>query len=262
MSKSSAIQPTVARASETPSNAAVRAPEDASDTQALRAVIGRENPIPRTPKALVTQQKLLEAGAEVFARAGYEATRVADITELAGVAHGSFYRYFEDKDSILQELLVRLYAELGKATRAPESSAEPADLETLLSQLEAFNVRFFHEYAKRRGLLRVAREAAASAGQGCFREIWFLMRGRFIDRTQRLVERLQKQGFAQGLDPQLTAEALGAMSEQMAYVLVGLAGELPSDERLTAIGRSCNTVWERTLFPGVASTVGGSAGHE
>ncbi|GAB5413498.1 MAG: TetR/AcrR family transcriptional regulator [Congregibacter sp.] len=221
---------------------------ESSDTRALRAVIGKDSSEPRTVKARQTQQKILEAAAEVFATQGYEAARVADIARLAGVAHCSFYRYFTDKDAILQELLVRLYAELGKATRSPQSHVEDADHRAPALQLQAFNITFFHEYAKRRGLLRVAREAAASAGDGCFREIWFVMRGRFIARTQRLIERLQQRGHAIGLDPALTAEALGAMSEQMAYVLVGLADAAPDESRLTEIGKACNEIWVRTLF--------------
>ena len=214
----------------------------------LRAVIGSAGPVPRSGRARATQQRLLDAAAAVFAEAGYEAARVADITRRAGVAHGSFYRYFGDKDAILQELLLRLYDELGAATRDPEAAGEERDDAQMRAQLLQFNVRFFHEYASRRGLLRVAREAAASTGPGCFRDIWFVMRGRFIARTQRLIERLQSRGHARGLDPALTAEALGAMSEQMAYVLVGLPEEAPPAERLTAIGHACSDVWLRTLF--------------
>ncbi|MEM8943112.1 MAG: TetR/AcrR family transcriptional regulator, partial [Pseudomonadota bacterium] len=162
--------------------------------------------------------------------------------------HGSFYRYFSDKDAILQELLLALYKELGAATQGAESGERGRNP---VEQLESFNIRFFHEYAKRRGLLRVAREAAASTNEGCFRDIWFAMRGRFVSRTHRYIEKLQSRGLAVGLDTRLTAEALGAMSEQMAYVLVGLAQELPDEDQLTAIGRACNTVWTRTLFPEV-----------
>lgn len=219
-----------------------------SDVVDLRTVIGGAEPVPRSGRARATQQRLLDAAALVFAEAGYEAARVADITRRAGVAHGSFYRYFGDKDAILQELLLQLYEELGAATRDPDAAGEERDVAEIRSQLLQFNVRFFHEYARRRGLLRVAREAAASTGPGCFRDIWFVMRGRFIARTQRLIERLQSRGHAQGLDPQLTAEALGAVSEQMAYVLVGLPQEAPAESRLTDIGRACNAVWERTLF--------------
>lgn len=200
-------------------------------------------------RARATHQKLLAAAAAAFSQQGYEQTRVADIVERAGVAHGSFYRYFDDKDVILRELLVQLYAELNVATRTESGHELQATPQEMLAQLETFNIRFFHEYARRRELLRVAREAAASSSSPRFREMWLLMRGRFVARTRRLIERLQARGLAAGLEPRLCAEALGATSEQMAYVLVGLPERTPEADELDAIGRACNAVWAHTLFP-------------
>ncbi|MDG1215372.1 MAG: TetR/AcrR family transcriptional regulator [Luminiphilus sp.] len=214
----------------------------------LRTVIGLEEVTLKSRKARQMQERLLKSAAVVFSRKGYTATCIADITAAAGVAHGSFYRYFEHKDGVLQELLVGLYAELAQATR-DASSAEDDDTPPSEGRLRGFNIRFFHEYASRRGLLRVAREAAASSVDGRFRDIWFLMRGRFIDRTKKLILRMQSYGMAMGLDAELTAEALGSTSEQMAYVLVGLPESVPDSDRLTAIGLACHEVWSRTLFP-------------
>ena len=101
----------------------------------------------------------------------------------------------------------------------------------------------------------MAREAAASSVDGRFRDIWFLMRGRFIDRTKKLIQRMQLHGMATGLDAELTAEALGSTSEQMAYVLVGLPESAPDADRLTAIGLACHEVWFRTLFPSASGTL-------
>ena len=101
----------------------------------------------------------------------------------------------------------------------------------------------------------MAREAAASSVDGRFRDIWFLMRGRFIDRTKKLIQRMQSYGMAMGLDAELTAEALGSTSEQMAYVLVGLPESVPDSDRLTAIGLACHEVWSRTLFPSAGNAL-------
>jgi AcrR family transcriptional regulator len=51
-----------------------------------------------------TLAALLDAGREVFVRRGYHRTRVDDIVELAGVSHGAFYRYFENKDQLARIL--------------------------------------------------------------------------------------------------------------------------------------------------------------
>ncbi len=228
--------------------------QDARTRATLVAVGASPVETPRTPKARATVAKLLTAGADVFGRLGYEKTRVADITAAAGVAHGSFYRYFADKDAILNAILAHAYAELNTATRAAGSgsrlaSGTPPSREALIESMRVLNTRFFHEYAARRDLLRVAREAAASSSSTRFRDMWFLMRGGFVDRTERLVARLKKAGHASAdLDNRLVAEALSAMTEQLAYVQIGLADQVPSSAEIDALGNACHIIWVRTLF--------------
>ncbi|MGH2927257.1 MAG: TetR family transcriptional regulator, partial [Solirubrobacteraceae bacterium] len=59
-----------------------------------------------SPKAPVrargvrTRAALIDAARRVFERDGYLEARVADIAAAAGVAHGSFYTYFDSKDDV------------------------------------------------------------------------------------------------------------------------------------------------------------------
>lgn len=50
------------------------------------------------PRRLRTRAALLEAGAELLARKPIDAIAVNEIVEAAGVAKGSFFNHFEDKD--------------------------------------------------------------------------------------------------------------------------------------------------------------------
>jgi AcrR family transcriptional regulator len=54
-----------------------------------------------------TRSRLLDAGREVFAARGYHETRVDDIVELAETSHGTFYRYFENKQVLFRLLAAR-----------------------------------------------------------------------------------------------------------------------------------------------------------
>ena len=56
------------------------------------------------PRGQQTRQLLLDAGAAVLPARGYHDARVDDIVEAAGVSHGSFYRYFENKDDFFRVL--------------------------------------------------------------------------------------------------------------------------------------------------------------
>ena len=62
----------------------------------------------------------------VFARRGYHASRVGDVAEEAGVAHGLLYHYFSSKDEVLETIFRETWAELLAAVRDVEQSGEPA----------------------------------------------------------------------------------------------------------------------------------------
>lgn len=50
-------------------------------------------------------RRLLDAAAEAFGSLGYHSTRVDDIVEIAQTSHGTFYRYFKDKEEVLRMLV-------------------------------------------------------------------------------------------------------------------------------------------------------------
>ncbi len=200
---------------------------------------------PPTRKGQATREKLLAAAEVVFAHRGYENARVADIVAEAGISHGLFYRHFADKDAILGAVLDRLNARLRDTSGRVASDGRVPTLE----QLQTRNIQFFREYAENRLLLRVSREAAARSGNGDFRTKWLANRERFVGRTYRWLQELEARAEITPLeDPLSIAEGLSALTEQMAYVEVGLADEDPSDARLEQLGRACGVIWYRTLF--------------
>jgi len=77
-----------------------------------------------------TRQKLLDAGSAVLPQRGYHETRVDDIVAEAGVSHGSFYRYFANKDDLFHVLaeqaataMVDLVASFPAGVEEPEVRA-------------------------------------------------------------------------------------------------------------------------------------------
>ncbi len=63
---------------------------------------------PVTPRGQRTRQKLLDAAEEIFGNKGYDKASVAEITQKAGVAQGTFYIYFPDKKAAFTELVREL----------------------------------------------------------------------------------------------------------------------------------------------------------
>jgi TetR/AcrR family fatty acid metabolism transcriptional regulator len=88
----------------------------------------------RTRDAAASREAILEAAEKVFAEHGFHAARVEEIARAAGVAKGTVFLHFGDKENLLFALVEHrattfqeLYASLAKSDRAPR-----ARLETLL----------------------------------------------------------------------------------------------------------------------------------
>src|SRR5436190_10792446 len=69
---------------------------------------------------------ILDAAVRVFARKGYHASRVGDIAEEAGVAHGLLYHYFRSKDELLETIFRETWRDVLDAVRAIEETDESA----------------------------------------------------------------------------------------------------------------------------------------
>jgi AcrR family transcriptional regulator len=64
---------------------------------------------------------LLDVGQDVIVRRGYQGTRVDDVVAAAGVSHGAFYRYFDNKDDLVRIVAVRaLQAVSAALAEAPD----------------------------------------------------------------------------------------------------------------------------------------------
>jgi TetR/AcrR family transcriptional regulator, fatty acid metabolism regulator protein len=71
--------------------------------------------------------RILAAAVRVFARDGYHTSRVGDIAEEAGVAHGLLYHYFPSKEQVLATVFRENWAVLLEAFRRIAESPEPAE---------------------------------------------------------------------------------------------------------------------------------------
>jgi AcrR family transcriptional regulator len=72
------------------------------------------------------RRQLLDAAVRVFARKGYHASRVGDIAEEAGVAHGLLYHYFRSKDDVLEAVFHENWSLLQLRIASVLETDEPA----------------------------------------------------------------------------------------------------------------------------------------
>jgi len=94
----------------------------------------------RAERAAERRQAIIEAAMEEFISRGFAATRLDDIAKRAGVAKGTIYLHFKDKESMFEELIRTAIVPLvGRMQGPPPTGGTVRDL------IEAFALNFIHE---------------------------------------------------------------------------------------------------------------------
>jgi AcrR family transcriptional regulator len=190
---------------------------------------------PLTARGQATRDKLVEAARDVFAERGFAGTRMGDISDAAGVAHGTVYTYFDTKEDVLLAVLESVIDDLHRAM-TPPNVRDP------IARVEAANRAYLDSYRAHAHLLRVAQEA--SAGDPRFVDVLLDLRRTHVARVAAAIRKLQADGLASpDLDPHTAAAALCGMVEGFAAHWLG-RGESHDEGTAT---RTLTQLWVRGL---------------
>jgi len=107
-----------------------------------------------------TKQKIFDAATKVVGKYGYAEASVARITEEAGVAQGTFYNHFENRQELLDQLLPKIGIDMVRFIRARTGTAHAARQE-----IERFGA-FFDFIREVPEFLRILNEAEFFAPKG------------------------------------------------------------------------------------------------
>lgn len=80
-------------------------PRKRGGSPALRIATAPSRPKPREVRSTARREAILSAALDEFSARGFEATRLDDVAKRAGIAKGTIYLYFRDKESLFQELI-------------------------------------------------------------------------------------------------------------------------------------------------------------
>src|SRR5487761_1584968 len=175
---------------------------------------------PITAKGHERRNEVLAAARRVFEEKGFLDTRVADIVQAADVAQGTFYTYFDSKETVFAEVAKQVIEKMMEDLHADHVlDVEPAE------RIRLAMARFIEQVGTFTPEMRRLRLA---------------LRESFVDRSARGIRRMQADGVADpGIDPVMTAEVLGAMADQTCYIWFFLGKEFDYD----AVLDSLTTVW-------------------
>lgn len=207
-----------------------------------------------TARGVRSRTALLEAARRLFQSKGYANTKIADITEEAGKALGSFYTYFANKEEILEQLAQDFKAEVDE--RRTELDYSGSDPYALICQLCTI---YWNSCKSHVPELAAIFQASMMSEQ-------FAQRWREIRADARLdlaaeIRALDETGRVHNPEPDATASALGAMMDYFCYGWLIEGGDMdrPSISDEVAIETMARVVY-RTMFaaaePGASLTPG------
>jgi AcrR family transcriptional regulator len=144
--------------------------------------------------------RILEAAQRRFEAFGYRRTGMAEIAREAGVAAGTLYRYFRNKEHIFFEVVRELNA--GWLARAREAVSGPGTAAERLARLGPASVELWRERSLLNAVLARDTEIA-------FAPLIEEMRQGVLEQTVGLMADVIRDGIAEGtireVDPEKTA---------------------------------------------------------
>ena len=182
------------------------------------------------------RRQLLDAAVRVFARKGFHASRVGDIAEEAGVAHGLLYHYFKSKDEVLQAVFHENWSLLVARIASVEETDEPA-----ADQLRHISAIVLRTWLHLPDVVRVVIQEFGRSPELAERIGELALP---IDALQRVIARGVETGeFRKDIDPTFAATVVyGSIDE----LLTGwVLGRLPSSEE--DVAKAEQTLVEVTL---------------
>lgn len=162
----------------------------------------------RDEKAQLTYDNLMEAASRIVGEEGYAATTVAKVTAEAGVAHGTFYNYFEDRQGLFDVLLPYV----GRQMTSRISEALPENATGLEREIARF--RAYCDYLRDTpGFYRVLYEAEVFAPAAHAEHI-----KRLSDGYCRALKRSMGQGFMRAMNESELDATVAVLLGARAYI--------------------------------------------
>lgn len=185
--------------------------------------------LPITSRGQRTRADLVAAARAVFERDGYLDARLTDMTVEAGVATGTFYTYFSNKEEIFRAVLDGVHEDMfhPNIQRIDHSS-------DLFKDIQDANRAYFESYERNANLMRLFEQVATI--NTSFRDLRRTRGLKFESRNADRIRALQDDGRVDPqLDPMMASIALSGMVGRLAYIFFVLNDEQPDFEALVDV---------------------------
>jgi Transcriptional regulator len=177
---------------------------------------------PIQKRAIATREKLLAAAKALIEQDSFEHLRVEEVVGAAGVAKGTFFAHFKDKDALLEQIIG---ARLAGITATMAQSPAPDDITEMIARMRPLIAFSASERTVFDVMIRYS-GAAANAEIGPIAEQF--------DAQIALYSRWAASGpFRKDTDPELLGEGISAfLIQAIALTFCALHGQQALEVRL------------------------------
>ena len=188
------------------------------------------------PRAAATAARLRDAARAAFSDLGWQAARVQDVVQRAGVSHGTFYTYYANKAAVLDDLVRSSQADLVAL------ASDPWESDDVRGALERIIGGVVDLYERDAPVLRTWLAAARDERQ--FSDLYVELRGLFLARVAENLDTVIALSGHRPVTPARTiAAALVAMVEHLCYCWLVLGEEHQRADVINAVV----LIWGSTL---------------
>jgi AcrR family transcriptional regulator len=191
-----------------------------------------------TARGQRTRERLVRAAYEVFQRVPFAEAKITDITSEAGVAAGTFYTYFDSKETIFREVAKEALADMSRSSRRDPDNVEGDPIRDI-----AYASRqYFLGCLRNAGIARSIEQLTVGDRSLAENRHSTLVHG--VKRAERWIRDLQERGICdRGIDPWTTAMVLHTMNVRVAYDHLLLSGR---ESDVDGLVEAVTHVWART----------------
>lgn len=192
------------------------------------------------------RELIREAAIQVFSEKGYHEARADEIAQAAGVAVGTIYNYFENKEDILFDIFATEFAERRRFYEELRASGLP-----VVEQIRRILEEHFSRLDKRRALMQVLLRERFEPGRELKTELTQLYR-EMVGYVEELVHQGIEEGWLRRCNPKIIAHAIFGTVESV----IG-CGMIYSEREAAEIFREAPRELAEFIWKGIGLEGGG-----
>jgi AcrR family transcriptional regulator len=197
-------------------------------------------------RKLALREEIIDAAIDVFAESGYHDAGVADIAKRVGIGHSTFYRHFENKRAILDEVIDTVIKRSTAALAADNAPEAAHTLEEYRDQVARIATALAEVSSDLRVVRLILIEAASIDTE--MRQRIDAMFDLAVSMTAGYYQHGLESGYLRSdLDATATARAVVGMIFGLA--MIGLNPDLDQDDRAASVQAATRLMFDGIVKP-------------